>query len=443
MPLRNTSTRSKNQIMNQPDYELRLANDSVANELRQLSVSPLDYATGTIRLDTSCQPMAFLVDELSLTAGSRTGSNTTGIDFAPLASWIAVAMPGGMPPEQPNLWVERLFPLYSQTLVLLLLGFGPARSDWRGWVIHRGSATPITSLRGIGKHPFRVHDHGVEVDDTIVDLSHRWSRTERAIGESVQQQLSETTISLVGCSGVGSQLAIQLAALPIRRIGLIDGDMIEAHNLSRMPLATESDLGQNKALVLGQRLAAMRSDLAIMVSDSPLRRGFDNPATHGADMLITAVDRDTPRLLASQTARRRMIPHLDVGTAVRLNDSGSLLLSADVRFLMPTFGAGCISCVGGLRDQEEAEYELMAPAGSLRRLADENWDARGRLGSLATINATAAATAIQMWLDMLRHNTFTSKWHRIIWHPHNGWESHASDVTGAPNCKFCRKSFAA
>lgn len=63
-----------------------------------------------------------------------------------------------------------------------------------------------------------------------------------------------TSFVLAGCGGLGSQIAIQLAALGARRFHLIDGDVIERSNLNRLVFATDEDCGKLKTDVLARHL---------------------------------------------------------------------------------------------------------------------------------------------------------------------------------------------
>lgn len=65
----------------------------------------------------------------------------------------------------------------------------------------------------------------------------------------------EASFVLAGCGGLGSQIAIQLAALGARRFHLIDGDVIEKSNLNRLVFAADEDCGKLKTDVLARHLA--------------------------------------------------------------------------------------------------------------------------------------------------------------------------------------------
>jgi hypothetical protein len=106
-----------------------------------------------------------------------------------------------------------------------------------------------------------------------------------------------------------------------------------------------------------------------------------------------------------------------------------------VRLLLPR--AGCIRCVGGLANLEQAEHELHAPAGALPHRAPEAWNARGRLGSLVTLNSLAVSCGIQSWLDLLEGTLGGSIWHRLLWRAGAGLEVDSAWADASPDCGVC------
>src|SRR5262249_41709363 len=159
------------------------------------------------------------------------------------------------------------------------------------------------------------------------------------------------------------------------------------------------------------RLTAFRDDLAVSALPRPLTSHRAVRALGGSDLVVTCVDRDGARLTAAAWAAAHLVPHLDVGTGVTLGPDGTRLLAADVRMLLP--GSGCVCGVGGLGDPDGAAYDYHAPPGALPRSPAEPWDARGRLGSLVTLNNLAVSCAIQTWLDLVDGSLAGSTWHRL------------------------------
>ncbi len=61
--------------------------------------------------------------------------------------------------------------------------------------------------------------------------------------------------SVIGCGGVGSNLAWLLARLGVAELALYDGDIFEPHNLANQACVRE-DIGRNKAESLAGRIGA-------------------------------------------------------------------------------------------------------------------------------------------------------------------------------------------
>lgn len=69
------------------------------------------------------------------------------------------------------------------------------------------------------------------------------------------------SIAVVGAGALGTRLLLELARLPILRITIIDGDLVEAANLGRQPLYQATDIGLHKADTAAARLQTVHPDL--------------------------------------------------------------------------------------------------------------------------------------------------------------------------------------
>src|ERR1044072_9263880 len=75
------------------------------------------------------------------------------------------------------------------------------------------------------------------------------------VGPDGQRKLKAASVMLVGAGGLGSPLALYLAAAGVGRIGLVDFDRVEASNLQRQLLFGEGDIGRDK---VGAAVARLR-----------------------------------------------------------------------------------------------------------------------------------------------------------------------------------------
>ena len=61
-----------------------------------------------------------------------------------------------------------------------------------------------------------------------------------------QQRLAESRVLIVGTGGLGSPVALYLAAAGVGTIGLLDADTVSLSNLQRQVIHTTADIGRLK-----------------------------------------------------------------------------------------------------------------------------------------------------------------------------------------------------
>ena len=75
------------------------------------------------------------------------------------------------------------------------------------------------------------------------------------------------SISIVGCGGTGTWAAIMAAMGGVKSITLFDSDIVELHNLSRLPFDFEDTVGHKKTEVLSKFLKRMRPGMTVITYD--------------------------------------------------------------------------------------------------------------------------------------------------------------------------------
>lgn len=83
------------------------------------------------------------------------------------------------------------------------------------------------------------------------------------IGGKGQEKLLASSVLVIGVGGLGSPAAFYLAAAGIGRLGIVDGDRVEASNLQRQILHFTPDLGVRKVESAAAKLHALNPDCAI------------------------------------------------------------------------------------------------------------------------------------------------------------------------------------
>ncbi|MGQ0815055.1 MAG: molybdopterin-synthase adenylyltransferase MoeB [Gemmatimonadota bacterium] len=84
------------------------------------------------------------------------------------------------------------------------------------------------------------------------------------VGLAGQQKLKEGSALIVGAGGLGSPVALYLAAAGVGRIGVIDFDRIDETNLQRQVLYGTADVGREKVDVATRRLRDLNPEIDIV-----------------------------------------------------------------------------------------------------------------------------------------------------------------------------------
>jgi molybdopterin/thiamine biosynthesis adenylyltransferase len=93
------------------------------------------------------------------------------------------------------------------------------------------------------------------------------------IGIDGQERLLAAHALVVGAGGLGSPVALYLAAAGVGRITLADHDTVELTNLQRQIAHDMGSLGVNKAVSAAARMNAMNPDLQVIPLQEKLEIG--------------------------------------------------------------------------------------------------------------------------------------------------------------------------
>lgn len=211
--------------------------------------------------------------------------------------------------------------------------------------------------------------------------------------QHAEQRWCELHVAIIGAGRSGSLVADGLSSQGVRKITLIDPDLIESGNLDGMALVGAGDVGRPKGEAVGRELVRRFPDLAV----SALRAEFPTAEAirliAPADIVVTTTDADEPRMMAAAITRRLVQVHVDIGTSSERWSGSS---GADIRMCMP--GGRCLLCMGGIASAGagHGRPQIRRPGTSSR-----------------LINATAAHLAIDMLAGSFAGASIQSRWARL------------------------------
>ena len=90
------------------------------------------------------------------------------------------------------------------------------------------------------------------------------------VGPEGQRKLKSSSVLCVGAGGLGSPLAIYLAAAGVGTLGLVDFDRVDVSNLQRQILYATSDVGRPKLQAAAARLSETNPNVKVVLHETRL-----------------------------------------------------------------------------------------------------------------------------------------------------------------------------
>ncbi len=110
------------------------------------------------------------------------------------------------------------------------------------------------------------------------------------VGGKGQKKLSKAKVFIVGAGGLGSPVALYLAAAGVGTLGLIDSDVVDLSNLQRQVLHHTPDVNRPKVTSAKEKILALNPDVKVETYEDRLtsRNALDLISQY--DVVIDGVD---------------------------------------------------------------------------------------------------------------------------------------------------------
>jgi len=145
-------------------------------------------------------------------------------------------------------------------------------------------------------------------DNGNIDLSHeeilRYSRhlLIPEVGLSGQKKIKAASVLVIGTGGLGSPVALYLAAAGVGRIGLVDYDQVDSSNLQRQVIHGTSQLGELKVVSARQRMLDINPDIQVDIYNEPFTSANAMQIAKDYDILIDGTDNFPTRYLSNDVS---------------------------------------------------------------------------------------------------------------------------------------------
>lgn len=136
----------------------------------------------------------------------------------------------------------------------------------------------------------------------MMDARHHRQRILDGVGEDGQQRLARAAVAIVGVGGLGSPVALYLAAAGVGRLALIDDQQVELSNLNRQILFEECDVGRPKVEAAAGRLLLLDPDVQIESRHENIRASNVAALFADYDVVVDGTDSFETKFLLNDAA---------------------------------------------------------------------------------------------------------------------------------------------
>jgi len=148
------------------------------------------------------------------------------------------------------------------------------------------------------------------------------------VGMDGQLKLKAASVLCIGAGGLGSPVAMYLAAAGVGRIGIVDFDVVEHSNLQRQVIHTTPDVGRPKLDSARDRLNALNPEVEVETHDVALSSENALELLVGYDIIVDGTDNFPTRYLVNDACVILGKPNV-YGSIFRFEGQASVFATKD------------------------------------------------------------------------------------------------------------------
>ena len=156
------------------------------------------------------------------------------------------------------------------------------------------------------------------------------------VGLAGQTKIRSASVLCIGAGGLGSPIAMYLAAAGIGKLGLVDFDAVDFSNLQRQILHGTEDVGRPKAQSAKERLQSINPDVEIALHETRLTAANALEILRPYDIVVDGTDNFPTRYLTNDACVLLKKPNV-YGSIFRFEGQASVFA--------PHLGGPCYRCL--------------------------------------------------------------------------------------------------
>ena len=170
------------------------------------------------------------------------------------------------------------------------------------------------------KLTFELLNEQILISDEI-DIDSRYSRTKGYYSlfyNEDYKKIQDKTVLVLGGGALGCYISLSLSMYGVKKLILVDYDIIESSNLNRQILYTESDVGEEKINVLSEKIHKYNSEVQVVTVSVKIASVEDLEkivAEYGSiDFIVKAIDTPVDIIkIVNQFAVSYKLPYVSGG----------------------------------------------------------------------------------------------------------------------------------
>ena len=229
--------------------------------------------------------------------------------------------------------------------------FGRSSLDARVWEPGKLDSVQVDAIRVVGEMIRNIIPTKNQPSD-FEGSREMHDRQILAFGERGQKQIQSTRVAVVGLGGTGSLTFQQLVHLGVAELIIIDDDIVEENNRSRMVGSRPDDSMKRRPKV--EVMERLGYEINPLVRIKIIKDSVNNIsaalALRDADVIFCCTDNLSSRLILNRFASQYIIPVIDMGIDIQAKEEGKIRTAGGrITVLLPD--VPCLSCMGLLNPQ--------------------------------------------------------------------------------------------
>jgi len=156
------------------------------------------------------------------------------------------------------------------------------------------------------------------------------------VGLAGQKKIKGTSVLCIGAGGLGSPIAMYLAAAGIGKLGIVDFDTVDYSNLQRQILHTDADVGRSKAESAKETIHGINPNCEVVIHNTRISSENALDLIRPYDIVVDGTDNFPTRYLTNDACVLLKKPNV-YGSIFRFEGQASVFA--------PHLGGPCYRCL--------------------------------------------------------------------------------------------------